>query len=363
MLRTCIALAAIVVLAAVAPCAALAQAPCCPGVQAAKAAEPPSPATGTARRVYSLADPAHPRLMGYSRLVDTLVQADVAFLGEYHEDPATHLFELDLLTQFYRAKQGAVVLSLEMFERDVQGVLDDYLAGRITEEEFLKQSRPWDNYDKDYRPLIEFAKEHHVPVIGANIPRPLASRVAKEGLDAALASFTPEERSWAAQSATAPRDAYFESFREVMSGAEGGGAHGGGMPMTDEMIYQIYQAQCIKDDTMAESIAHAHTAHPGALVVHFTGSFHVDHRLGTAMRVASREGTARLFTVALRPADSMAALDPLAESLPDGTPLADYVLFVPAPPAPAEESQPDPAPGKEAAPEKPAAPAMPAASS
>jgi len=352
MLRTCIALAAIAVLAAAAPRAALAQAPCCPGVQAAQAAEPPSPATGTARRVYSLADPAHPRLTGYSRLVDTLAQADVAFFGEYHEDPATHLFELDLLTQLYRAKQGAVVLSLEMFERDVQGVLDDYLAGRITEEEFLKQSRPWDNYDKAYRPLIEFAKEHGIPVVAADIPRPLAARVAKQGLEGAVASFTPDERAWAAEAATAPRDAYYDSFKQVMGGGEGGAAHGGGVPMSDEMIYQIYQAQCIKDDTMAESIARAGAAHPGALVVHFTGSFHVDHRLGTAMRVASREGSARLATVALRPAGSMAALDPLAESLPDGVPLADYVLFVPAPPAPAEETQPAAAPEKQAPPAK-----------
>ena len=37
--------------------------------------------------------------------------------------------------------------------RDVQGVLDDYLAGRIDEAEFLSGSRPWQNYRTGYRPL------------------------------------------------------------------------------------------------------------------------------------------------------------------------------------------------------------------
>jgi uncharacterized iron-regulated protein len=67
-----------------------------------------------------------------------------------------------------------------MFERDVQDILDAYLEGNISEKTFLKQSRPWPNYLKDYRPLIEFARKKGMPVIAANIPRGTAAAVAME---------------------------------------------------------------------------------------------------------------------------------------------------------------------------------------
>ena len=75
-----------------------------------------------------------------------------------------------------------VALSLEMFERDVQCVLDEYLLGLVRERDFLKDSRPWSNY-KDYRPLIEYAKEEGIDVIAANAPRRYVSLVGRFGSD------------------------------------------------------------------------------------------------------------------------------------------------------------------------------------
>ena len=58
-----------------------------------------------------------------------------------------------------------------MFERDVQPVLDEYLAGLVREGDLLQDARPWANYRDDYRVLVEFAKEVGLPVIAANAPR------------------------------------------------------------------------------------------------------------------------------------------------------------------------------------------------
>ncbi|PNH08738.1 hypothetical protein TSOC_004681 [Tetrabaena socialis] len=52
-----------------------------------------------------------------------------------------------------------VALSLEMFERDAQVVMDEYLAGACTEADLLKDARPWPNYRGDYRPLVLWAKQ------------------------------------------------------------------------------------------------------------------------------------------------------------------------------------------------------------
>ena len=56
---------------------------------------------------------------------------------------------------------------------DIQPILDRYLSGAISEAAFLKASRPWPNYAADYRPVVEFAREHHWRVIAANVPRPI----------------------------------------------------------------------------------------------------------------------------------------------------------------------------------------------
>ena len=60
-----------------------------------------------------------------------------------------------------------------MAEKDTQPVLDDYLDGRIDEEAYLAQNRPWPNYKDAYRPVVEFAKAKHLSVVAAAIPRRL----------------------------------------------------------------------------------------------------------------------------------------------------------------------------------------------
>ena len=73
-----------------------------------------------------------------SMLAD-LAKADVVFVGEQHDDPNTHRLESAILDGL-RRRGVPVTLSLEMFERDAQPGVNSYLAGGITEEDFLKSS-------------------------------------------------------------------------------------------------------------------------------------------------------------------------------------------------------------------------------
>jgi uncharacterized iron-regulated protein len=242
--------------------------------------------------------------------------ADVVFFGELHNDPGTHQLELALLEALARRGQGKVVLSLEMFERDVQPALDAYLAGKIDEATFLAASRPWPNYATDYRPLVEFAKARGWPVLAANAPRPIAALVAHAGLDA-LAALPAEQRSLAAHDVQCPRDAYYERFAEEM------GAHPGS---DDAALLRYYQAQCIKDETMAESIASALAEHPGALVIHMNGAFHSDFGQGAPARLVRRRPGARTLTLSALPVAELDRL-PTAEHRGRG----DYLIFTRAP--------------------------------
>ena len=146
-------------------------------------------------------------------MIADVAKADIVFVGEQHDDPNTHRLEAAILDGL-RRRGVTVTLSLEMFERDTQADVDSYLAGKVSEEEFLKTSRPWPRYATDYRPLVELAKAQGWPVVASNVPRRLASSVAKTGLTA-LETLTPADRAWAAADIQCPRDAYFERFADA----------------------------------------------------------------------------------------------------------------------------------------------------
>ncbi|MBX3475232.1 MAG: ChaN family lipoprotein [Planctomycetes bacterium] len=197
----------------------------------------------------------------------------VIHVGELHGNPGAHRLQLEVLREMIR-QGGPLALSTEQFERDVQPVLDRYLKGEISEEQFLKDSRPWPNY-ADYRPLIELCKEKKIPVIAGNIPRRLASRVHKEG-PAVVEQFTDEEKAWSARKLVAEKGAYRDKFMKLMGGA---GDH-------NERLEGMFAAQCIKDDTMAESIADWMAANPKGRVLHINGAFHSESGLGVPEKLA-----------------------------------------------------------------------------
>lgn len=284
----------------------------------------------------ALAQDAEPRVwearggrwVQWGAMADSLARQDVVLVGEQHDDPATHRAEARLLDAL-AARRGRVMLSLEMFERDVQPLLDDYAAGRLPEADFLARSRPWPNYASDYRPLVETARARRWPVVAANIPRPMASTVGRGGWAALDTLPFAQRRLYAAERRCEPQGEYFRRFGQAMGGMQGHGA-GSDSAAAAATLARFYGAQCIKDETMAESIAMARDVWRGWMVVHYNGAFHSDYRLGTAERLARRLPDARIAVVSIVPVPDPAQVD-AAEFASRG----DYIVFVPAPPAPA----------------------------
>jgi uncharacterized iron-regulated protein len=172
--------------------------------------------------------------------------------------------------------------------------------------------------------LIELARARKLDVIAGNLPRPVAGKVAsKEG---SSSPFLPRRT-------TAPADRYRELFDEVMKGHPG----------ADGAIDRMYQAQCAKDDAMAEGIADYLSANPHRqpLVIHCNGSFHSDYGLGTATRVAQRVPLAQQAIISMIAVPDMTKLDVAANQKK-----AHYLLFVPKPPTPAKAPMPKPVEAK-----------------
>jgi uncharacterized iron-regulated protein len=256
-------------------------------------------------------------------MADAAAKADVVFFGEQHDDEETHRAELALLSAI-GTRRGKVVLSLEMFERDVQPLVDAYLAGALSEADFREQSRPWPNYGSDYRPLVELAKAKGWPVVASNVPRRLASMVSRRGLPA-VDSLPATDRAFVAKDLQCPKDQYYENFVEVMGGGHGAAtqATAPASPMQG-MTDLFYQAQCIKDETMAESIVAARQkAGSDAIVVHFNGSFHTDFGLGTAARVRRRLTDAKTVVVSAVPMP-----DPVGANAKELLDRGQYIVIV-----------------------------------
>jgi uncharacterized iron-regulated protein len=255
----------------------------------------------------------------WADMIDTLGDADVVFVGENHDDPNTHTLELAILQEL-SARGRPVTLAMEMFERDVQDPLMHFGMGHMDESEFLKVSRPWPRYATDYKPLVDFANTKGLSVIASNVPRSIASEVSKSGF-APLAGKSPEEKAWFAADLQCPvvDDEYHKRFVEAM------GSH------PDATADTFYLAQCLKDETMGESVAQAYAAGSlggkRALVVHVNGAFHSDFHLGTAARAERRLPGKRILVVTIVPVDDIAATSPDATERRR----ADFLVYTPAP--------------------------------
>ena len=150
-----------------------------------------------------------------------------------------------------------------MFESDTQLILDEYLQRQITGERFEDEARLWPNYSTDYAPLIDFAREHHIPVVATNVPRRYATAVKEHGL-AYLDSLSPEAKSY-----MAPLPIRFQQNENVAQGFALMGLMGKNKKTN---VQQIAEAQAIKDATMAWWI----TQHLQGKFIHFNGNFHTD---------------------------------------------------------------------------------------
>lgn len=310
----------VAIISSIAAAPALAQAPAHQATDADRSGYVPN-------RVYS----THKRqFVDFESMLASTSSFDVLFLGEPHDDPATHRLEAATLEGLAR-RRANVVLAMEMFERDVQPLLDNYLSGSAPERDFVAGSRPWPRYSTDYRAMVEFARASKWPVIASDVPRRLASLVSRRGLKIILDSISATDRAFTAHDVTCPHDDYFARFAKTMAGmpSHSGDSSKDSAAEKAATIERIYQAQCIKDETMGESVAKAYTAAPpGALVVHVNGAFHSDYGLGTAERVKRRLPGKRVAVVSFVPVKDLDKID----EKPEHT-LGDFIVFTLAPAA------------------------------
>jgi len=201
--------------------------------------------------------------------------ADFVLLGEAHDNPDHHLWQLQTLGMLLGARDQ-MVIGMEMFPRRVQPALDRWVASELTEAQFLQQAdwnRVWRFDPNLYLPILRFARLNRIPLVALNVERSLISETGSGG----WAAVAPERREGITNPAAAP-----EAYREILKSWFQQHAD------RDEPAFEYFvQAQLLWDRAFAQGLADAATSNPGALVVGVIGSGHLRYGHGVPHQLLS----------------------------------------------------------------------------
>ncbi len=215
-----------------------------------------------------------------------------------------------------------------MFPRRVQPVLDRWVAGELTVEDFLAQAdwkNVWQLPASLYLPLFEFARINRVPMIALNVDQKLTRTIGEKGWDA-VAERDREGVGRPVPPSKAYRDLLLDVYREHSTQASHGSA---ARNAADPAFDYFVEAQTTWDRAMAEALARAlrrsETDKP--LVVGIMGSGHIRFGYGVPRQLRALDVTSIGTLLPVRPdfdcgelrsgvADAVFALPPVAAAKP-----------------------------------------------
>jgi len=243
--------------------------------------------------------------VSYKSMLKKMSKADVVLFGEHHNNPIVHWLQYETTVDLNKLRK--LVLGAEMIEADNQSQLNDYLASKIDQKAFDTVARLWKNYNTDYKPLVDFAKDNKLKFIAANIPRRYASEVFKGGFEA-LEKLPSEEKSWIAP-LPIKYDANLPGYVKMKAMM---GGHGGD---------NLPKAQAIKDATMAYFILK--NLDDGELFIHYNGSYHSDDYEGINWYLKQEKPNLKIITVSVVEQENIKKLDKESKLK------ADFIIVIP----------------------------------
>ena len=262
-----------------------------------------------------------------TQILTRAADAQVTLLGETHDNPDHHRWELQTVAAL-AALHPKLVLGFEMFPRRIQPVLDRWVAGDLSESAFLKLSdwsQVWGYDTAFYLPLFQFARINRIPMVALNVENSFTHTVGEKGLAA-----VPEDKREGVSEPAPAGEAYLARLFEVYSRHPRG--KNAAPARSDTAFQHFVEAQLVWDRAMAQALAGAAARHPGALVVGVMGSRHIAHGDGVP-RQLDNLGVKRI--VSLLPWDADADCGDLSADL------ATAVFGLPArPTGPAEPPPP-----------------------
>jgi uncharacterized iron-regulated protein len=234
-------------------------------------------------------------------LIAEVAQRDIIYIGEFHDVFSHHAVQLDIIRGVH-GQSEKMAIGMEMFQRPFQKTLDDYIAGRIEEREFLRETEYFKRWRFDYnlyKPILDYARRHAIPVVALNMEREIIDQVSDDGID----SLSPDDLGRIPEGMDFSDMEYRERIMDVFRHHR---------DWKEKNFDYFYQSQILWDETMSLSIDGYLRENPGHKIVVIAGQGHLEFGSGIPKRTLRRNG----FPYAIVLIDA---------SLDEG--VADYVLY------------------------------------
>ena len=212
-----------------------------------------------------------------ANVIGQLATKRVVFIGETHDRYDHHLNQLEIIRRLHQLDPN-LAIGVEYLEQRFQSKVDDYIAGRIPEHEFLRATEYFKEWGYDYRlyaPIFRFARDQGIPVRALNIPTSLASAVAKDG----IMGLSADQRAQLPKDIEPADEGYKARLREAFE------AHESKKPGAFE---HFVDAQLAWDESMAASAAEYLNAHPERRMAILAGAGHLAFGSGIPSRLERR---------------------------------------------------------------------------
>ncbi|HTN94157.1 MAG TPA: ChaN family lipoprotein [Gallionella sp.] len=233
---------------------------------------PPDTDTGVPPKVI---DPVNRQSL--AELTSQLADKRAIFIGEIHDRVAHHQNQLRIIKSLY-AQDPDLAIGVEYFQQPFQPYLDDYIDGRIDERQMLVKTEYFKRWQLDYRmlrPIFEFAREKHIPVIALNISDEIHNKVFRNGMK----SLSPGELAETPAYIEPASKHYLQRLKAIFD------THPRGNDFNT-----FVEGVLLWDSSMADTAALYLKGHPKSRMVILAGLVHVMYGDGIPERVDLRLG-------------------------------------------------------------------------
>ncbi len=207
------------------------------------------------------------------------VRNRVILLGETHDDAAVHRWQLHTAAGLLAMGQP-LAMGFEMFPRSVQPILNAFVDGQLSAEDFLNRvgwGKVWGFAAELYWPLFHFCRQMRVPMRALNCERPLVTNVGKLGWDA----IGDVERE-----GISPARPASPAYRRYLHAITGQSTRPDGAATPDAPQFDRFvRAQQTWDRAFACRIAETLDAFPDHRVIGIIGRGHLEFGYGTPFQL------------------------------------------------------------------------------
>lgn len=228
--------------------------------------------------VGAIYDTSRDKVIDFDQLVQQLASTRVVYAGERHNLPAHHQIQLDIIRAL--VERGLdVTVGMEMFDYTYQQRLDQWSAGQLEWDAFLRGTHWYANWRFDdtlYKDILLYIKAKKLKLVGLNIPFHIPPRISVGGLD----NLQKADRALLPKDIDTSIVAHRAYVKEIFNMHHIKGRRN---------FEDFYAAQCAWEDGMARSVAD--NLGKGIMVV-IAGNGHIIRKFGIPDRAFKRSRAA-----------------------------------------------------------------------